>query len=71
MEGSAVAFHAEVSEAVLEVASAGASHRRVLPEISLTRNFMPIILGLTNRLPADSVWTDMAVAMVERTLATI
>lgn len=52
-----------------EVASVGASldRRQELAEISPTRTFMPIILDLTSRLPAGFVWTDMAVAMVERT----
>ena len=63
----------EEEEADSEEASVGASQdrRQELAEISLTRTFMPIILGPTNRLPAGSVWTDMAVAMVELTLATI
>jgi hypothetical protein len=62
---------AEVVVEDLEVASVGASQdrREELAEISLTRIFMPIILDLTNRLPAGSVWTDMAVAMVQRTPA--
>ena len=69
LEGASEA--AAVAEEDLEVASVAASQdrREELAEISLTRIFMPIILDLTNRLPAGSVWTDMAVAMAQRTPA--